>query len=70
MYRYYFFLFFSVARMASIFHVLISIRKKKHSGENFMDLPLLEPEIIHDNHFKMLFFAISSLLEELESNQW
>ena len=35
-----------------------------------MALPLLEPEIFHDNHFKMLFFAISSLLEVVEDIQW
>ena len=41
-----------------------------NSGENFMTLPLLEPEICYDNHLKIQYFAISLLLEELESNQW
>ena len=39
-----------------------------NSGENFMTLPLLEPEICYDNHLKILYFAISLLLEELEGN--
>ena len=70
MYHIYFFLFCSAARMASNLHVLISVGKMQSSGENFMALPLLEPEIIHDNHFKMLFFAISSLFEVVEGIQW
>ena len=70
MYHIYFFLFFSAARMASILHVLISIGKMQSSGENFMALPLLEPEIINDDHFKMMFSAISSLLEVVEGFQW
>ena len=56
--------------MASIFHVLISIGKMKSSGENFMVLSLLEPEIFYDKHFKMLFFGISSLFEVVEGFQW
>ena len=70
MYQYYFFLFFSATRMASFCHVLMSVGKMTNSGENFMALPLLEPEIIHDNHFKMLFFALSSLFEVVEGIQW
>ena len=70
MYQNYFFIFFSAASIASIFHVLISIEKIKTSGENFMVLPLLEPEIFYDKHFKMLFFSISSLFEVVEGFQW
>ena len=70
MYQYYFFLFFSAAMMARILHVLISIGKMQNSGENLKSLSLLEPEIFYDNHFKMLFFAISSLFEVVEGIQW
>ena len=65
-----FFYFFSATRMASLCQILKSIGKMKNSGENVMALPLLEPEIFYDNHFKMLFFAISSLFELVEGNQW
>ena len=70
MYQYYFFVFFSAAGMASFGHVLMTIRKMETSGESFMALSLLETEILYDNLFKMLFFAISSLFEAVEGIQW
>ena len=56
--------------MACFCHVLMSIEIVKTSGENFIALPLLEAEICYDNHLRMLFFAISSLLEVVGDIQW